>query len=372
MSPPRDPYEVLGVERSASEEDIKRAYRKLALKHHPDRNPGDRDAERQFKEAAEAYSVLGDEEKRRQYDRYGHAAFGGGFGNGPSSMEDIFAAFGDIFGGGGGVFGDLFGARRGRGHPRAGRDLKVVLDLTLEEIDLGVERTIVLKRQEACAPCKGSGAKPGTGRTPCAACGGRGQIHRNQGFFTMATTCPRCQGAGQVIESPCASCKGSGFESHKAEVQIRIPPGVEEGVRLRVPEAGDAGAPGAPRGDLYCVVRELEHRIFQRNGADLMTEVPVSFTQMALGDSVEVPTLRGRAELTIPAGTPNGKVFRLRGQGLPVLEGRGRGDQLVRVFVEVPKKLNERQRELLKEFAELERKSSGHKSFFEKIVSYFN
>jgi molecular chaperone DnaJ len=374
MSTPRDPYEVLGVERSASEEDVKRAYRKLALKHHPDRNPGDREAERAFKEAAEAYSVLGDAEKRRQYDRYGHAAFGsGGLGGGPSSMEDIFAAFGDIFGGGGGVFGDLFGAaRRGRGNPRAGRDLKVVLDMTLEEIDQGVERTIVLKRQEACAACSGSGAKPGTGRSTCSSCGGRGQIHRNQGFFTMASTCARCQGAGQVLDSPCSTCRGGGFESHKAEVQIRIPAGVEEGVRLRVPEAGDAGAPGAPRGDLYCVVRELEHRIFQRNGADLMTEVPVSFTQMALGDTVEVPTLRGRAELTIPSGTPNGKVFRLRGQGLPVLDGNGRGDQLVRTFIEVPKKLTERQKELLREYGELENKASEHSSFFDRIVHYFS
>lgn len=372
MGSPRDFYEVLGVERSASADDIKRAYRKLALRHHPDRNPGDAEAERLFKEAAEAYSVVGDEEKRAQYDRFGHAAFsGGGPGGGfrGASMEDIFSAFGDIFGGG---FGDLFGGRRGRSGPQPGRDLKVVLDLTLEEIDSGVERTIVLKRAEHCSTCSGSGAKAGTGRVTCTTCGGRGQVHRSQGFFTMATTCPHCGGAGQRLESPCSACEGSGQDTRKAEVQIRIPPGIEEGVRLRVAEAGDVGSPGAPRGDLFCIVREKEHKIFERSGADVLTEVPVSFAQMALGDKVEVPTLRGRAEMAIPAGTPNGKVFRLRGQGLPLLDGNGRGDQLVRAFIEVPKKLSERQRELLREFDEIESKGSPHRNFFDKIVNYFS
>jgi molecular chaperone DnaJ len=375
MSDKRDYYEVLGVEKSASVEDIKKAYRKLALKHHPDRNPGDKDAETKFKEAAEAYDVLGDEQKRRQYDQFGHRAFdGGGFqGQRFENMEDIFAAFGDVFGGG--VFGDLFGGaggRRGRSGPQRGRDLKIVLDLTLEEIDQGVERTVVLKRQDSCRACSGSGAKPGTSRTSCTTCGGRGQVHRSQGFFAMVTTCPRCQGAGQMIETPCTTCRGAGSETVKAEVPIRVPAGIEEGVRLRVSGEGDAGEPGAPRGDLYVFVQQAEHKIFQRSGADVITEIPVSFAQMALGDSVELPTLRGRAEMTIPPGTASGKVFRLKGQGLPVLEGRGRGDQLVRVFVEVPKKLSERQRELLKEFAELERKGGGNRSFFEKIVSYFN
>lgn len=377
MSEKRDYYEVLGVDKTASAEDIKKAYRKLALKHHPDRNPGDKDAEAKFKEAAEAYDVLGDEQKRRNYDQFGHRAFdAGGFqGQRFENMEDIFAAFGDVFGGG--VFGDLFGGgggagRRGRSGPQRGRDLKIVLDLSLEEIDQGVERTVVLKRQDSCKTCSGSGAKPGTSRTSCAACGGRGQVHRSQGFFAMVTPCPRCQGAGQVTESPCGVCRGAGAETVKAEIPIRIPAGIEEGVRLRVTGEGDAGEPGAPRGDLYVVVRELEHKIFQRSGSDVITEIPVSFTQMALGDSVEIPTLRGRAEMVIPAGTQSGKVLRLRGQGLPVLEGRGRGDQHVRVFVEVPKKVTERQRELLTEFAELERKSSGNRSFFDKIVSYFS
>jgi molecular chaperone DnaJ len=247
-----------------------------------------------------------------------------------------------------------------------------VLDLTLEEIDQGVERTIVLKRQEHCDTCAGSGARQGTTKSACGTCGGRGQVHRSQGFFTMATVCPRCRGAGQVIENPCATCNDSGKQQRKADVSINVPAGIEEGVRMRLAQQGDTGEPGAPRGDLYVIVREKEHRIFQRSGPDVITEVPVSFSQLALGDSVEIPTLRGRAEMAIPAGTQSGKVFRLRGQGLPVFEGRGRGDQLVRVFVEVPKKLSDRQKELLREFGELEEERAGGKSFFDKIVGYFS
>lgn len=373
MSDKRDFYEVLGVEKNASEEDIKKAYRKLALKYHPDRNPGDKEAEAKFKEAAEAYDVLGSSEKRRQYDQFGHRAFDSGGMGGPRfhNMEDIFSAFGDILGGS--MFGDIFGgARRRTSGPQPGRDLKIALDMTLEEIDAGVERTVMLKRADHCATCRGSGAKPGTSKRKCETCGGRGQVSRSQGFFAMVTACPRCQGAGETIESPCASCRGAGKLEAKAEVRIHIPAGVEQGVRLRVTGEGDAGDPGAPRGDLYCVIRELEHKIFQRSGSDVITEIPVGFAQMALGDTVEIPTLRGRAEMSIPAATQSGKVFRLRGQGLPVLEGRGRGDQLVRVFVEVPKKLSDRQKELLREFQELERKGSGHTSFFDKIVSYFS
>jgi molecular chaperone DnaJ len=379
MSDKRDYYEVLGVEREASPDDIKRAYRKLAIKFHPDRNSGDPSAEEKFKEAAEAYDILGDTEKRARYDQFGHAAFGqGGFGGGTrfTNIEDIFSAFGDIFGGGGGggggIFGDIFGGGRGRRGPRTGRDLKIALDLDLDEIDQGVTRTVSIKRQERCEPCNGSGAKPGTQPTSCGTCGGRGQVQRSQGFFTMATTCPRCRGAGTVIESPCGECSGRGRVTQKSDVEIQVPAGIEEGMRLRVAGAGDAGDAGAPRGDLYCVIREHEHKVFQRSGPDLLTEVPFSFTQLALGDKVEIPTLRGRVEMTIPAGTQSGKVFRLRGQGLPRLEGRGRGDQLVRVFVEIPKKLNARQKELLGELAEIENESAGSKSFFERVVDYFN
>ncbi len=380
MSDKRDYYEVLGVERSASADEIKRAYRKLALKFHPDQNKDDPSAEGKFKEAAEAYDALSDPAKRSKYDQFGHQAFtqGGGFPGGGrfTNVEDIFEAFGDIFGGGGGgggLFGDLFGGMRSRrGDPRAGRDLKIVLDLTLEEVDAGVTKTIELKRQELCETCDGSGAKKGTSPVACSACGGRGQVHRSQGFFTMATTCPQCRGAGKIIESPCVDCRGNGRIAEKSPVELQVPAGIEDGMRIRVTGAGDAGAPGGPRGDLYVVIREVEHNVFQRSGPDLITEVPCAFAQLALGDKVEIPTLRGRVEMSIPAGTQTGKVFRLRGQGLPHLEGRGRGDQLVRVFVETPKKLTDRQKELLTEFASIEEEQSGSKSFFEKIADYFS
>ncbi|MBK8179431.1 MAG: molecular chaperone DnaJ [Planctomycetes bacterium] len=382
MTTKRDYYEVLGVSRDAKEDEIKKAFRKKAMEHHPDRNNGDKDSERLFKECAEAYDVLGDEEKRSTYDQFGHAAFqqGGGprgFGGQRfDNVEDIFRAFGDIFGGGGGagggIFGEMFGGRRARPGERTGRSLKIVLDLTLEEIDAGVERTVALKRQEHCPTCNGSGAKKGTTRSTCTGCGGRGQVHRSQGFFTMSAPCPRCQGQGSVLQDPCPKCRGNGQETVHKEIKIHVPAGIEEGVQLRVTGEGDAGDPGAPRGDLYCVVREVEHKIFQRSGADVITEIPVAFAQMALGDEVEVPTLRGRAKMTIPSSTQSGKVFRLRGQGLPTMDGGGRGDQLVRVFIEVPTKLSSRQKELLKEFNEIEQKNAGERSFFDRILKYFN
>jgi len=371
----RDYYEVLGVPREADATEIKRAYRKLALKLHPDQNQGDKEAEEKFKEAAEAYDILGDEKKRAQYDQFGHAAFGpGGQYSGPTftNVEDIFQAFGDIFGGGGGIFGDLFGGgRSSRGGPRRGRDLKIVIDLTLEEIDQGTTKTVALKRLEHCTTCSGSGAKPGTSQKTCSTCGGRGQIARNAGFFTMASACPTCRGSGQVIESPCGDCGGQGRQQERTEIEIKIPAGIEEGVRLRISGEGDAGSPGGPRGDLYCTIREVDHQVFQRSGPDVLTEVPFSYTQLALGDKVEIPTLRGRVEMNVPAGTQSGKVFRLRGQGLPRLEGRGRGDQLVRVFVEVPTKLGDRQKQLLRELQQIENEKSGEKTFFEKILNYF-
>jgi molecular chaperone DnaJ len=296
-----------------------------------------------------------------------------GGGAGFSNLEDIFSAFGDIFGGGGGgIFGDLFGGGRRRSGPARGRDLKIVLDLSLEEIDEGVERTISLKQHDHCSECSGSGAKPGTSKTTCTTCGGRGQVQRSQGFFTMATPCPACRGAGETLESPCSKCHGSGKQSAKNDVTIRVPAGVEEGMRVRVEGAGDAGSPGAPRGDLYCIIREKEHRMFQRSGPDVMTEIPFSFPQLALGDKVEIPTLRGSVEMTIPAGTQSGKIFRLRGQGLPHVQAGGRGDQLIRVFVEVPEKLSKKQKELLEEFDRLESEKPGAKSFFDRIASYFS
>ena len=375
MSDKRDYYEVLGIERNASAADIKRAYRKLAMKHHPDQNPGDETAEGKFKEAAEAYDVLGNEQKRAQYDQFGHQAFaqGGGFqGQRFSNMEDIFSAFGDIFGGG---LGDLFGGGRrggGRRGPRPGRDLRIVLDLSLEEIATGVERTVSLKRFEFCKTCEGRGGEDGSEKVACTTCAGRGQVQRNQGFFTMASTCPTCRGEGLMSGKPCKSCQGSGKQQVKNEVVIRIPKGIEEGVQLRVTGEGDVGDKDGARGDLYCVIRERQHKIFQRSGPDLMTEVPCSFPTLTLGEKVEIPTLDGRIELTIPAGTQTGKVLRLRGQGLPNMDGHGKGDLLVRVFIEVPTKLSERQKELLREFGEIEEEKSGNKSFFEKIANYFS
>jgi molecular chaperone DnaJ len=368
MAEKRDYYEVLGVPRNASETDVKKAYRKLAFQWHPDRNKGNAEAEARFKELAEAYDVLGNAEKRAQYDRHGHAAFEAGTGAGQrfTNVDDIFSAFSDVFGG---MFGG--GGPGGHGAARRGRDLGIAVELTLEEIDRGVERTIALRRQDACTTCKGSGARPGTSPSTCKTCGGRGQVVRSQGFFTMAVTCPRCRGAGQSIESPCAKCKGAGRETASAEIKVKLPAGVEDGMRLKLRGEGDAGEPGAPRGDLFVEVRVQEHRRFQRSGADLMIEIPVSFAQLALGDSVELPTLRGRAEMKIPAGTQSGKVFRLAGQGLPRVEGRGRGDQLVRVYVEVPGRLSERQKELLREYDALEKKQQGSKSFFDRVMESF-
>jgi len=378
MSDKRDYYAVLGVERTAGADEIKKAYRKLAMQFHPDRNPGDADAEASFKEAAEAYDVLGDEQKRRRYDQFGHAAFGGGAQAGGrqfSNLEDIFEAFGDIFGGGGGgggIFGDLFGGgRRRRNGPQPGRDLKIVLELSLEEIDSGAQRTISIKRREICDTCTGTGTRSGKAPSRCSSCAGSGRVQRQQGFFAVAVPCPTCRGNGTVIEDPCGTCSGSGGTSKESELSVEVPAGVEDGMRIRITGEGDAGQPGAPRGDLYCVVREKEHAIFQRSGADVITEVPLSFTQLTLGDKVEIPTLRGKVEMAVPAGTQPGRVFRLRSQGLAQLERSGKGDQLVRVFVEVPEKLTERQKELLREFESIETKKSPQKSLFEKISDYF-
>lgn len=376
MASKRDFYEVLGVSKDASAADIKKAYRKLALQYHPDQNPDDPGAEAKFKEAAEAYDVLSDDGKRQRYDQFGHQAFAGGAGGsgggGFTNVEDIFSAFGDIFGGAGGAFGSMFGGGGGRRRgPRRGRDLRIVLELSLEEIDAGVTKTVALKRLDGCGTCDGSGARPGTSKTTCGTCGGSGQVARSAGFFQMASPCPTCRGAGEVIESPCQGCSGSGTVQQRKEIEINVPAGVEEGVQLRVTGEGDAGPEGAPRGDLYCVIREKEHRAFQRSGPDVLTEVPFSFAQLALGDKVEIPTLRGKVEMTVPAGTQSGKVFRLRGQGLPRLESRGKGDQLVRVFCEIPNKLTDRQEEILREFQEIDGEQTGKKSFFDRVTEYF-
>jgi molecular chaperone DnaJ len=377
----RDYYEVLSVARDASPDDIKRAYRKLAFQNHPDRNPGSPEAEAKFKEAAEAYDVLSTPEKRAAYDRFGHAGVKGAFAGGPTargfaSVDEIFSAFQDVFGGAGsGIFEDLFpgsfgsGSRRGRA--RVGRSLQVETTLTLLEVDRGVERTFPIERAEACASCKGSGSKEGTRRKVCAACGGSGVLIRGQGFVRIQQTCPRCLGEGESIEKNCPSCEGRGTTQRRREIKVKIPAGVEDGTQFCLQGQGES-APGGP-GDLYVVVHVQEHAHFQRRGSDLYGEYPVPFPELALGSKIDVPTLHGTATVTVPKGTASGKVFRLKGQGLATIDGRARGDLHVRVFGEVPKRLTSRQEELLREFAEIDRKQGSRpRGFFERFRDMFS
>jgi len=377
VSGKRDFYEVLGVPKNADEETIKRAYRKIALKFHPDKNPGDKDAEEAFKEAAEAYEILSDVDQRAAYDRYGHAGVGGSaphFG----SVEDIFSAFGDIFGGGrgGSIFEDLFegfGGRRARGGRSRGAHLKVDLEISLSEVLDGTKKTIEIQRNESCAECRGTGARPGTSPTSCAQCGGRGFVVVQQGFFAMRSTCPRCRGRGQVIESPCAKCSGTGRVPQAREVTVTIPPGVESGMQLRLSGEGEAGPLGGGRGDLFVEVRVKAHPLFRRSGDDILLEVPIGFAQAALGAEIDVPTLKGRSKVAIPRGTQSATTLRLRGLGLPRLDGYGVGDQLVRVVVEVPTKLEGEQEELLRRYAALEQINVGvrQRSFWDKVREFF-
>jgi len=373
----RDYYEVLGVPKNADAEAIKRAYRKIALRWHPDKNPGNKEAEERFKEAAEAYEVLSDPEKRAAYDRFGHQGVGGRarqFG----SFEDIFSAFGDIFGGGAGgsIFDEFFGGGRGR-RGTAGRGqgahLKVDLEVRLEEVFSGAKKSIEIVREETCSRCRGDGARPGTAPVRCRDCGGRGEIVRSQGFFAMRSTCPRCHGRGEVVEEPCPDCGGTGRRPQRRQITVTIPPGVEDGTQLRVPGEGEAGHRGGPRGDLFCEVHVLPHELFRRSGDDIILEVPIGFAQAALGAEIEVPTLKGKSLLTIPRGTASGTMLRMRGMGLPRLDGYGVGDQLVRVVVEVPSRLTKEQEELLRRFAALEEQNVGSKrrSFLEKMRELF-
>jgi len=372
----RDYYEVLGVPKNAEPDAIKRAYRKIALRFHPDKNPGNKDAEESFKEAAEAYEVLSDQQKRERYDRFGHAGVGGA-GRQFGSMEDIFSAFGDIFGGGrggGSIFEQFFGGgQRGHQQRSGGADLQVNLEIGLEEVRSGIKRKIEIKRNEACEDCRGSGAKPGTTPKRCPDCNGTGQIIRSQGFFAMRSTCPRCHGMGEVIDTPCPNCRGNGRVPKGREVTVTIPPGVEEGMQLRLTGEGEAGRRGGVRGDLYCLIHIKPHALFHRDGDDVLLDVPIGFAQSALGTEIEVPTLQGRSKLTVPAGTQPGTVLRMRGLGLPRLDGYGVGSQLVRIKVEVPRKPSKDQEELLRKYAELEQQNVGHeqKSFWKKVREIF-
>ncbi|MCC7126060.1 MAG: molecular chaperone DnaJ [Acidobacteria bacterium] len=349
----RDFYEVLEVTRTASEQEIKTAYRKLALKFHPDRNPGDKNAEDRFKEAAEAYAILADADKRARYDRFGHAGVSGAAG-GQGVDPTIFADFQDIFGGLGDIFGfgDAFGGGRRRGGPQRGSDLRYDMEIEFEQSAKGAETTIQIPRQETCGTCSGSGAAAGTTPTTCPQCRGTGQLRYQQGFFTVARTCGQCRGNGKVITKPCATCRGQGTTEQQRKLTVKIPAGISTGQRLRLSGEGEAGTQGGPTGDLYVVIHVRDHEFFQRDGNDLHCEVPLSITTLALGSQITVPGIDGNESLEVPEGTQTGTVFRVRGKGMPDVSGRGRGDLMVSVVAVTPKKLSRDQRKLLEQLAE--------------------
>ncbi len=343
----RDYYEVLGVSREAGEQEIKSAYRKLALQFHPDRNPNNPDAEEKFKECSEAYAILADADKRAAYDRFGHAAVNGGGSGGfdPTVFQDVSEIFGDFFG-----FGDLFGGGSRRGsRAQRGPDLREDVTLEFEEAVFGTETNVMVRRHETCEECRGSGAAAGKTPVSCRSCGGRGQVRYQQGFFSMARTCPTCQGVGSVITDPCLKCKGEGRVLRQRTVDAKVPAGVEDGTRIRFSGLGEAGAHGGPAGDLYVVLHVKEHPFFEREGNDLHCVIPISFAQAALGTEIQVPTLEGEHTLKVPDGTQSGTTIRIRGKGVPVLNSHGKGDLFVEVRVQTPGKLSKRQRELLQE-----------------------
>jgi len=368
MTGKADYYEVLGVSQTASGEEIAIAYRRLAIKHHPDKNPGNEEAIAQFKACAEAFEVLNDPEKRARYDRYGHAGLENMGGSHFADVEDVFAAFGDLF-------GDMFGgggSRSGR-RVRRGADVRCDVTLSLLEAARGVEKTIRFRRHEKCSDCEGTGAKPGTEKTSCQYCGGHGRVVQSSGIFRMQTTCPMCRGEGTIIKSPCTMCKGSGLMPKQVTTKVKIPAGVDSGMQVRIPGQGEPGPNGGPAGDAYCFITVEEHALFERDGKNLICRVPITYSQAALGAAIEVPTLEGRAEQVIPPGTQSGTVFRLRSRGVPDPRHGGVGDLLVQVNIEVPNRLTADEEALLRKLAEIERASvSPHrKSFFEKLKDYF-
>jgi molecular chaperone DnaJ len=370
----RDYYEVLSISRSANEEEIKRSYRKLAVKYHPDKNPDDPHAEEQFKELGEAYDVLSDADKRAAYDRFGHAAFAQGM-PGRGGFHDPFDIFREVFGGGGGIFESFFGGgattdREGR---QRGSDLRYDMQITLEEGAFGVDKEIEVRKLDTCAKCAGKGAEPGSRTINCPNCGGRGQVISSRGFFQVSQTCPRCRGVGQIIEKPCRACDGEGRAENSSRIKLKIPAGIADGSRLRSSGNGEAGIRGGPAGDLYVVIHIKEHPIFQREDDNLYCEVPISFSLAALGGEIPVPTLEGKANLKVPAGTQSGQTFKLRGKGVVNVNARDRGDLFARLLVEVPTRLNSEQRQKLEEFAALcgEENTPLHKSFFDRAREFF-
>ena len=371
----RDYYEVLGVSRSASNDEIKKAYRKKALELHPDRNPGDKHCEEKFKEATEAYSVLSDPGQRQRYDQFGHAAFdrashtnwGGfeGFGD-FSGFEDIF---GDLFSSFFGGFAGAGGGGRSRG--RSGRDLRYDLEVSFEEAVLGTEKEITINRRVPCQECEGSGCRRGSQPETCSQCGGSGQLRIQQGFFTIGRTCHVCGGSGQRVKDPCASCGGSGQKAVSSKLKVKVPAGIDHGQRLKLRGEGESGAGGGGPGDLYVQIAVRKHSFFERQDTELVCELPISYTSAVLGAEIEVPTLEGHTKLKIPAGTPNGKVFRLKGCGVPYLGEDRRGDQHVRVFVDIPKRISADRRALLEKLRELDAQEAGERGFFDKVKGVF-
>lgn len=366
MTEKRDYYDVLSVGKNADERELKKAYRKLAHQYHPDKNPGDAEAEEKFKEASEAYAVLSDAEKRNAYDRFGHSGLGdmgGGAGFGVN-IQDIFGDF----------FGDIFGGGRRRGGPQPGADLRYHLEVDFEEAAFGTETDVTIPRMETCETCTGSGAKEGTRPVPCGTCGGMGEIRVSQGFFSIARTCHVCGGRGSIIKDPCTDCTGQGQVEQERELSVKVPPGIGEGTRLRFVGEGEAGPQGGPRGDLYVVISIRPHPLFTRENSDVYCEVPISFPQAALGCSLDVPTLDGKVAMKIPAGTQPQSVFRLRGKGIPHLRGTGRGDQMVTVKLEVPKTLSSRQTAILEEFADIsgDETHPQNQGFFDKVKELFD
>lgn len=378
MSTKRDYYEILGVQKGTSKDEIKKAYRKLAMQYHPDRNPDNKDAEAKFKEASEAADVLLDDEKKARYDQFGHAGVngqgGGGFGGGGFQQGD-FGDFGDIFGD---IFGDMLGGGRrggrggGRSRGRPGDDLQMGIDIDFAEAAFGAEKTISLTKNVKCETCNGSGAKAGSAPTTCDYCNGHGEVRRQQGFFTVSSTCPKCNGSGQMIKDPCGTCHGAGKKKKKVDLQVKIPAGIDQGQRLKLSGEGDAGVQGGPNGDLYVVINIRPHDIFERDEFDVHCTVPISFSQAALGDEMEVPTLSGKVSLKIPAGTQSGVKMRLKGKGIQRLGGYGVGDQIVTVHVETPTKLTGEQKEMFKRLGELDHNSNPmSKGFFDKVRDLF-